>query len=62
VLDGRAQLNLVGFPGLVYRIHAWTNLTEWTPMVSITGANGALQFTDSTATNQRWKSYRAVAP
>lgn len=60
--DGRAQLNLSIFPELVYRIDSSTNLTDWTPMVSIASPSGMLQFTDKAFTNQTQKFYRAVAP
>jgi hypothetical protein len=57
-----AQLNFVGFPGLVYRVDASTNLIDWNPIVSIASTNGLLQFTDAAFTNRAQKFYRAVAP
>ena len=62
LVGGGAQLNLVGFPGLVYRLDVSTNLIDWTPIVSIANTNGMLQFTDTGRTNPNRKFYRAVVP
>jgi allophanate hydrolase subunit 1 len=43
-----------------YQFLGSTNLADWTPLAVLTNHFGTLQFTDDTATNLPFRSYRAV--
>lgn len=52
-------LTLAAPTGSVYRIDAAAELGGWTPLVSVTGAVGSIQFTDSAAPFLPQRFYRA---
>jgi hypothetical protein len=61
--DGTLDLNLVGDPGVVYRVQASTNLVDWSDIGSITPVSGpAASFRDLGATNLSRRFYRLVTP
>jgi hypothetical protein len=60
----RVQLNLLGTMTTPVRIQAAPDLTgsSWTTLTNLPNLNGALQFTDLSATNTLQRYYRTVAP
>jgi hypothetical protein len=58
--DEGSLLTLTGDWGVPYRIDASTNLTEWTPLVTLTNSIGTVQFNDRSTTNLAHRFYRAV--
>ena len=49
ITGNQARLNFTGKPGTTYRFQRSTNLTSWSTIQTLTaGANGQIQFTDST--------------
>lgn len=61
VIGSQAQFTLRGRPNTAYAIHATTNLTAWTPLLTNTTAgNGVFQFTDPLAAGRDRRFYRSV--
>ena len=56
------RVTLTGEWGTPYRIDRSTNLTEWTPLTTLTNWFGAVQFTDGAGTNLPSRFDRAVTP
>ncbi len=56
------RLTLTGEWSRPYRIDRSPNLTEWTPLTTLTNVFGTVQFTDGAATNLPQRFYRAVTP
>jgi uncharacterized repeat protein (TIGR02543 family) len=54
------QLTLGGDLGGQYRIDASTNLTDWTPLTTVTNTLGTVRFTDPAAGDHKSRFYRAV--
>ncbi|MBI4328214.1 MAG: hypothetical protein HY674_23540 [Chloroflexi bacterium] len=54
------RVTLTGEWGAPYRIDRSTNLTEWTPLTTLTNWFGTVQFTDGAGTNLPSRFYRAV--
>jgi Leucine-rich repeat (LRR) protein len=54
---GQAKLILHGAPGRQYSLQTSTNLSNWTPVISVTPTNSSTIFIDTGATN-RTKYYR----
>ncbi len=57
--DGRVNLSVNSTPGYGVVIERTTNLTTWSPLTSLLNTNGALNFTDSSASNHNAGFYRA---
>ena len=57
--DGRVNLAVNSTPGYGVWIERTTNLTSWTPLTNLLNTNGALNFTDSSASNNNAGFYRA---
>ena len=61
VIGGQVQFTLKGLPNVAYAIHASTNLTAWTPLLTnTTSGNGVFQFTDPFAAGRDRRFYRAL--
>jgi len=58
--NGQARFQITGTENRRYLIQASTNLVQWTDLSTIAAAPGAVEFTDSTATNFSFRFYRAV--
>jgi hypothetical protein len=56
---GGFELSLTGEVGLSYTIEASSDLVTWTPVTTLTPANGTLNFTDPNGTNLGHRFYRA---
>lgn len=56
------RLTLTGEWGTPYRLDHSSNLTEWTPLTTVTSLLGTVQFTDGAGTNLPLRFYRAVTP
>ena len=56
--DGRVNLTLNSTPGYGVWIERTTNLTSWQPLTNLLNTNGALNFTDSSASNLNAGFYR----
>jgi len=56
------RLTLTGEWSAPYRIDHSTNLTEWSPLTTLTNTFGTVQFTDGAGTNLPQRFYRAVTP
>lgn len=54
------QLTLTGQFGGRYEIEQSSGLLNWSPLVSLTNTYGIWQMTDTDATNQTTRFYRAV--
>ena len=57
--DGRVNLGVNSTPGYGVWIERTTNLTTWSPLTNLLNTNGALNFTDSSASNNNAGFYRA---
>ena len=57
--DGRVNLALNSTPGYGVWIERATNLTSWQPLTNLLNTNGALNFTDNSASNLNAGFYRA---
>jgi hypothetical protein len=55
-------LMLQGSIGPNYVIQTSTNLLNWVPITNFTITSSPFYFTDPTATNYKWRFYRATAP
>ena len=53
-------LTLVGDTGRVVEIHASSNLTQWSWLVTLTNTTGQVAYTDAGATNQPKRFYKAI--
>jgi len=53
------RMTLSGLFGARYEIDASSDLTNWTPLATLTNTYGAVQFTDGAATNLLHRFYRA---
>jgi sugar lactone lactonase YvrE len=60
--NGTIQFSLSGTSNAAYTLQVSTNLLIWTPLASFTMTNGAVQFTDTTASNHTAQFYRLVTP
>jgi sugar lactone lactonase YvrE len=60
--NGTMQLALSGTPGGTYTLDVSTNLVTWTPLVTFSMTNGAVQYNDDTATNSPVRFYKLVSP
>lgn len=58
-LDGQVNLSVGSTPGYGVSIERTTNLTSWQSLTNLMNTNGAVNFTDSSATNQGAGFYRA---
>jgi hypothetical protein len=58
--DGQFNLCLSGEPRGPYSLQATTNLTDWTPLASLTATNAAVQFADPDTGDFSHRLYRAV--
>jgi len=58
--NGHVQFEVTGAENRRYLIQASTNLIQWTDLSTIVAAAGAVELTDSTATNSSYRFYRAV--
>ena len=56
--DGRVNLGVNSTPGYGVVIERTTNLTTWSPLTNLLNTNGALNFTDSSASNLNAGFYR----
>jgi hypothetical protein len=56
--DGRVSLAVNSTPGYGVWIERTTNLTSWIPLTNLLNTNGALNFTDSSASNLNAGFYR----
>ena len=57
--DGRVNLTVNSTPGYGVWIERTTNLTSWQPLTNLLNPNGALNFTDNSASNLSAGFYRA---
>jgi hypothetical protein len=57
--NGAVNLGVSSTPGYGVWIERTTNLTAWLPLTNLPNPNGALNFTDTSATNQPAGFYRA---
>jgi len=57
--DGHVALTLSSALGDSFRLETSTNLTTWQPLANLTATNQPLQFTDSSATAETLRYYRA---
>ena len=60
VTESGFRLRLIGDLGAAYGIEWSSNLVDWLPLATETNAFGAVQFTDTAATNTSQRFYRAV--
>jgi hypothetical protein len=60
--NGTVQFSLSGTPGALYTLDVSTDLMTWTPLVTFTMTNGAVQYNDLTATNFPARFYLLVSP
>ena len=60
--NGTVQLSLSGTSDASYTLDVSTNLVNWTPLVTFSMTNGAVQLIDITATNVPAQFYRLVTP
>jgi hypothetical protein len=58
-LNGHVTLTLNSALGDSFRLETSTNLTTWQPLANLTATNQPLQFTDTSATAQTRRYYRA---
>jgi hypothetical protein len=54
------RLRFIGDLGAAYEIEGSSNLVQWMPLATVTNAFGAVQFTDTAATNTGQRFYRGV--
>jgi hypothetical protein len=54
------QLNIQCWKGMAYRVESADDLTAWTPITIVTNLTGKLQWTDTNASAQSARFYRAV--
>ena len=59
--NGSFEAYLSGAPGIRYSIETSTNLTDWSPLVSLTLADLSANFSDPTSAGTRQQFYRAKA-
>ena len=57
---GGMTLTLSGDTGRVLEIHASSNLTQWSWLVTLTNTTGQVAYTDAGATNQPRRFYKAI--
>jgi hypothetical protein len=55
-------LMLKGAVGPTYMVQASTNLLNWSSITNFSLSNSPFYFTDPSATNYKWRYYRAVTP
>ncbi len=60
--NGTPVLDLTGVSGYSYLVQSSTNLVDWAPVAVLSNTNGAVTFTDTSATNSTTRFYRALAP
>ncbi len=62
--NGNVQLGLAGTTNATYTLQYASNLptTNWIPLATFTMTNGAIQYTDTTATNAPVRYYELVSP
>jgi hypothetical protein len=56
------QFSLRGTPGTVYRIESSTNLSIWTPFLTVTNFDGVARFYDPASPSVPYRMFRAVVP
>jgi hypothetical protein len=59
---GAVDLSIAGQAGLLCVVEASTNLTDWTKIGVVSNATGAVNFSDTKATNYASRFYRASIP
>jgi hypothetical protein len=57
--ESAVRLTLAGNPGARYAIEVSSNMTDWSPLVTVTNLAGTVEYTDSTATQPSNLFYRA---
>jgi len=60
--NGTVQFALSGTSGSTYTLEVSTNLITWSNLVTFTMTNGAVQLTDTNATNYPHRFYELVSP
>jgi hypothetical protein len=58
--NGQFLLSLPGGKGIVYEVQSSTNLTEWTPVASITNVTGTLEYRNPEVLKSSGQFYRAL--
>lgn len=54
------RVRLTGDYGIAYQIESSSNVLQWHTLATVTSVFGAVQFTDTAATNNSPQFYRAV--
>ncbi len=60
--NGTVQLGLTGTAGDSYTLDVSSNLITWTPLATFNMTNGAILFSDTTASNSSTRFYRLTSP
>lgn len=60
--NGWMQFNLTGTSGATYTLMVSTNLMTWSNLATFSMTNGAIIYTDPTATNFRTRFYKLASP
>jgi hypothetical protein len=62
-VDGSVQLTFSGYPGVQYRVHTSTNLTDWTPLATLAPEpGGRFTYLDRAAAGTRVRFYKLSWP
>ena len=57
---GPGVLRIQSWQGMAFEVQASTNLSQWSPLTTVTNLTGTLEFTDPDAANYVRRFYRAV--
>ena len=60
--DGSVQFSLIGAAGVAFRVETSSNLSNWTPLVTITNGTRTEIVVDTNAANFSRRFYRALVP
>ena len=60
--NGAIQFNLTGTSGATYTLDVSTDLISWSPLMTFSMTNGAVQVVDATATNYPHRYYMLASP